>query len=278
MKQVCLIAATLLLFNGFVCATSKHPKPVDECACTTAGKQAPQTDQRGTESSPLSIKLLNTGENAAEAAEKADAVKHTEQTERWTVDLTFVLVGATILQFGALLWQGWQIRRQITLAHEEFVASHRPKFVIREPHLAVIHCPADPPEKVDYQIRFALTNAGETEGTLVESFVVVMEMSKDGWTHLGVEGTHDFFGHIALPAGGHREITIDMRPKISETITKNLTFHRQYPEWNEILFLRGTVVYGDENGINRRTAFCRHLEYSTLRFRRTDDPDYEYCD
>jgi hypothetical protein len=88
-----------------------------------------------------------------------------DESARHLVWLTGGLVVATVLQFGALLWQGCQIRRQITLARDEFIASHRPRFDIREPYLATIHCPADPPENIAYQARFVLANYGESNGT-----------------------------------------------------------------------------------------------------------------
>jgi hypothetical protein len=107
-----------------------------------------------------------------------------------------------------------------------------------------------------------------------------MEMSNKGWTHFGVEGDRapNEFGSITLPAGGHQDIVFNMAPKATELISRNLDLHRQYPDWGDVLFFRGALVYVDESGVRRRTSFCRPLEYSTMRFRRIDDPDYDYRD
>jgi hypothetical protein len=44
------------------------------------------------------------------------------------------------------------------------------------------------------------------------------------------------------------------------------------------VYVVGYVIYIDNLGISRRTAFCRQLDYSTGRFAAVSDADYEYAD
>jgi hypothetical protein len=277
MKGIWLALAAVVAGCGI---TASQGKPVQKCACAAASQQAAEADKRGTESSPLSVKLLNTGESDAEAAQKSASIEHTEQSEKWTIWLTFFLVAATVLQFFALLWQGKQLRRQIKLGNDEFIASHRPRFVIREPYLAVIHCPAEPPEKVAHQVRFILANAGESNGTVVEGFATIMLIPANTWKHLSVEDDAPLndFGPITLPAGAFRRVVRTLPAEDSEVVAKTLAMHEDNQPLPGRLFLRGFVAYVDGNGTKRRTAFCRPVDPGTKRFITTADRDYDYCD
>ena len=41
---------------------------------------------------------------------------------------------------------------------------------------------------------------------------------------------------------------------------------------------RGTILYSDDNGFERRTSFARQWEMETKRFKVVDDPENEYVD
>jgi hypothetical protein len=51
-----------------------------------------------------------------EAAEKLAEQERKASADRWTIGLTGVLAFATLMQFAALLWQGRQLRRNVTVA------------------------------------------------------------------------------------------------------------------------------------------------------------------
>jgi hypothetical protein len=169
----------------------------------------------------------------------------------------------------------------VKLGRDEFIASHRPKFEIREPYLATIQCPADGTERIAHQVRFILANSGDGAGTIVEGFALVMEIPHGRWQHLAVEkgekGVNNF-GAIALAAGAHEDKTIDLPAGISEMIVSNFTRHERNEPMVPRIFLRGYVGYVDKAGTRRRTAFCRPLDYGTKMFVRTDDRDYDYAD
>ena len=44
------------------------------------------------------------------------------------------------------------------------------------------------------------------------------------------------------------------------------------------IIIYGYIVYSDERGNTRTTAFCRAWDFGIERFRNIDDPDYEYED
>lgn len=92
--------------------------------------QESQSDQRGTKTMPLTVKLLNTGKSDAEATQEANTVKEHTQLDtwvgKWTIRLTSALVLATVLQFGALLYQGYWVRRSVKGAEYVITKGQRP--------------------------------------------------------------------------------------------------------------------------------------------------------
>jgi hypothetical protein len=85
----------------------------------TAPENSPQNtdqDKRGTEDSPLTVKLLNTGKSEPEAAQEAQRIKEQTTRERWatnwSIGLTAALVFAAFLQFSGLIGQIFVYRKQ----------------------------------------------------------------------------------------------------------------------------------------------------------------------
>ena len=70
---------------------------------------------------------------------------------------TFVLAGVSG-------WQGWMIRKQIALAREEFISTHRPKIVLRDVDL------------IGNEIYYMLVNIGGTEATIIESWIMLRRL------------------------------------------------------------------------------------------------------
>ena len=48
------------------------------------------------------------------------------------------------------------------------------------------------------------------------------------------------------------------------------------PEMPNCLYFIGYILYRDDIGVGRRTAFCRLYNFQTKRFEIVKDPDYEY--
>jgi hypothetical protein len=180
---------------------------------------------------------------------------------------------------GAFTWVLARVTgRQVRLGREEFIASHRPKFEIREPYLATIQCPTDSTERIAHQVRVILANSGDGPGTVVEGFALVMEIPHGSWKHLAVEKGVNNFGPISLAAGAHEDKAIDLPADVSRMIVGNFTRHERNEPMVPRIFLRGHVGYVDKAGTRRRTAFCRPLDYGTKMFVRTANPDYDYAD
>ena len=98
--------------SAVLAQTAQRPlEPGQEQNRPANSANAAQADQRGTEQSPIAIKLLNTGKSDAEAADEAKRISEKDQLDQWSakwiVILTLALVTATVLQFGALLYQGY---------------------------------------------------------------------------------------------------------------------------------------------------------------------------
>ena len=96
----------------------------------TAPENSPQNtdqDKRGTENSPLTVKLLNTGKSDPEAAQEAQRIKEQTARERWatnwTIGLTAALVFAAFLQFSGLVGQIIVYRKQAGLMQKALSAT-----------------------------------------------------------------------------------------------------------------------------------------------------------
>lgn len=96
-------------------SSEKQPGAADSSKTTNK-------DERGTEAAPLSVKLLNTGKSAEEAAEETRRIKQQTADERWvsnwTIGLTSALAFATLLQFCALLWQARRLRQAVIATND----------------------------------------------------------------------------------------------------------------------------------------------------------------
>lgn len=173
---------------------------------------------------------------------------------------------------------GTSDRTSGALGRDEFIASHRPKFEIREPYLATIKCPTDDTERIAHQVRFILANSGDGPGIVVEGFALVLEIPHGSWKHFAVEKGVNNFGPISLAAGAHEDKTIDLSSQASEMILSNFSRHEMNESHVPRIFLRGYVGYTDKAGTKRRTAFCRPLDYGTKMFVRVNNSDYDYVD
>jgi hypothetical protein len=93
----------------------KHP----EQQATPQNSHADSTnDQRGTEKSPISVKLLNTGKSAAETTQEAQQIEEQNNTNWWIVRLTIAAVGVGVLQLVAFIVQAGVLLKTITAMRE----------------------------------------------------------------------------------------------------------------------------------------------------------------
>ncbi|MBU6479196.1 MAG: hypothetical protein KGS09_01470 [Nitrospirae bacterium] len=113
---VCWINVILLLIIGTVYAHAKNPGPSladtvqnPKSNATQENKQA-EEDRRGTEKSPVVIKVLATPELQVTTKKSADEHRDYSSSEWWLVYATLILCTATIgLMFFTLkLWGGYK--------------------------------------------------------------------------------------------------------------------------------------------------------------------------
>jgi hypothetical protein len=74
--------------------------------------QAAQRDQRGTDSFPVSVKLLNSGKTAEERADEAKRIDRQETNNDWTMALTGLLALANIGLVLVAIWQRQTLNAQ----------------------------------------------------------------------------------------------------------------------------------------------------------------------
>ncbi|MBZ9706928.1 hypothetical protein LB543_09370 [Mesorhizobium sp. ESP7-2] len=170
-----------------------------------------------------------------------------------------------------LLWV--ETRQSVRLAREEFVASHRPRIVVREVHEPTTYGPSM------FTISFTLANVGESRGTVIDCDV------------FGEFAYTPTFLDVPRP---RREPRIDPFPDVpsiplaaGESITMGFPFHDVMTDDDRIQkssdprglpFFVGRIVYVDDNQVRRNTVFRRRYNPATRRFRAWDDPELEYAD
>jgi hypothetical protein len=188
------------------------------------------------------------------------------------------VIGLGILTLAAIITQCVIYWRQAKIMERGLAANRRPKFLIREAHLAVIHCPGEPVEQTTYQVRCILANAGEAIGTVVESYGTVMQIEHSTWKQLSAEDDINMFGSLSLTAGAYKTIEFFIPTEDFEMIGINLAMHADGQPMTPGLFFRGSLAYIDGNGVRRRTAFCRRLDPGTRNFVNPGASEYEYAD
>jgi hypothetical protein len=168
-------------------------------------------------------------------------------------------------------------RDQIKLARDEFISTHRPRIILREAITGALM------DGAPIAIICHFANIGETKGTIIRSSIDVNVFSGDRvLIHGSIEVKNDL-GKIIL---GPSTATL-------------IRFRKEAPNWNHERFgtktfqttdgfitrrdpkihLIGQIMYMDDLGVPRRTAFVRELVPERQRFYRIpDEPDLDYAD
>jgi hypothetical protein len=169
--------------------------------------------------------------------------------------LTGVLAVVGIVTSGLTLWQ-------IRLARAEFLASNRPKLVVRN----VIR------DNGAEKFAFLLINKGKAACTVVESVIVLRANVDDVPIISDTEGINDI-GRLRFDQGKARRIEVE--PKSEGEEVGQTAFDLGFLESYKI---RGVIIYEDDVGIRRRTVFTRILKKGKDVFERVDEPDADYAD
>jgi hypothetical protein len=164
-------------------------------------------------------------------------------------------------------------RENIEFARLEFNAAHRPQLVIRESHI-LIPTGRSPAAGV----RFLVANAGSGPADIVESFVILEFNDTATLLPLQPPDHSNSIGPIRIEPGNSIEREFGSNINFP-MYTNEQGRHMAHPgNVTPRIWLRGFIVYLDNNRVRRRMAFCRGYDFKDRRFRAGDDPNYEYSD
>jgi len=267
MMRAFLIAAPMLMAFCALASSRVEAAPQKN---NSSAQSHPETkvDQRGTDKAPLSIeplsvKLLNTGDSEAEAAQKSEGITEQERTNWWTIRLTLALMAATVLQFGAVFWQGILFRRQtglvkkqIELAREEFISTHRPKMIMRDASRLW--------ESGESIFIYSLVNIGGTSAEIVESWIFEEVVHENTPIRNARPLGHSDLGSIRFAAGQSRDFRFTNKMRCPGADDKLA------------LYFAGSIRFKDDLGNLRSTIFRR--KFDGIRFFESGNLDHEYSD
>jgi hypothetical protein len=260
---------------------------------TAEPNKTPVGDQRGTDQSPISVKILPTAESAERAAAEArredQKTANDDRIARFTERLFWATVALSVIavfQFLAFLWQGAQLQRTVRATEKEFLASHRPRMRLK--HMWLIDQTAwrmgGP-----FEVNLDIVNVGDTTGgitwinydtlILAPNLRLPQRPTYDEFTGEPGLRTTRFRTNTPLRSG----VTL-ARPVCDGRILDDTEVHDIL--WGERrLYLIGTIEYVDSTGV-RQTGFCRQFTYNSYppdpqdfgRFEIYNDYDYEFED
>jgi len=157
--------------------------------------------------------------------------------------------------------------QQITLARDEFLASHRPHMTIHQVTLLPDYSGARPDE-APLEAEFAIINSGTSAGTVISS---------------AVELSYLYYDEIMpLRRMRRNEVIIPVRYEMGMADTRRikgddlsgLAFDEAGdPGFTKKLYLRGWLLYADDRERRRTTYFCWEYDRALERFRLTDDSE-----
>ena len=116
-------------------------------------------------------------------------------------------------------------------------------------------------------VKFAVVNVGDTEAHLVGSRVVVDFFPEK--PPIDFNGVDVIQPRRFLPGASDSYIATSNRKWLILRSEYNPSRH---------LFVHGQIVYRNDLGTTFTTSFCRIWNVAANRFKRTDDPHYEYED
>ena len=274
-----LLIAILALLIGVSNVSSQEAsnhKPITQKQQKTEQKQAPPENIPVPVQETKSEVIKDTSKKPDNHPdERLDIDRQLAEYTRQLASFTLALVVVTAILAGIAIWQGIQMKATVSLAREEFNATHRPRIVVRR---------ISPIEEggAITGIQYTVHNVGDTECTITA-------ISDQIWMPGAARDLP------AIPAyTPHREQLIPLEcngsmairhPDTESEFIDELNFLFGFAEESNpghvviprLLFL-GYVNYIDRAGTKRQTAFLRQFNFTTKRFSPIDHPEYEYQD
>lgn len=196
-------------------------------------------------------------------------------------DFTELLAVATGLLFAATTWLAWLTYRGVKLGRDEFVATHRPRMIVRfvqGPWTTAYDETVQPLGSDFPRARAFITvvNVGESNGTIFEYGGAMGHYIAGQWVPPGIDATAKPVTPIKLGSGQRHIFEIISPEGIYFETVAGLAKTGQL---QGITILGGSIRYKDDAGIVRETAFWRtHDPTRTDDFERYEGEQQEYAD
>lgn len=202
-------------------------------------------------------------------------------------DATIAIATVLIAIFTLTLWRSthalWDAgQEQLRLARDEFLATHRPKLIVRQMgwdgpgHPGIDLGGEDDDTREAITIRFQIVNQGAVKATIANINVTLVPMvpsrSEPFPGSRPVDVRNNSGRHIEVASGGV------FNYHTAEIRLENRTDWLHMTHDSPTVFVVGFVRYQDDIGTPYRTHFLRRLDRAQGRFLPEPDPEYEYQD
>src|SRR5258706_2667824 len=279
MKLRYLVTALALLAAGASDSWGQSQQPTPPPTQPAQTNQTSKPYERGTEQSPVIVKVLPTKEGEEKAG--ADASHEDEKTEndrrlaRFTELLFWATCALSVIALFQLIvfgWQGIQLKRAVSAAKEatelgnkEFISTHRPRITVYSLAFAGSMTDANP-----VPISFRYVNSGDSDakvtgiGSHIFRLTQTMLPGEIQFKHEEITPPIDF------PSGMH-----GVKLTLATIRPATVIAAGGRPDTQKIVCV-GYVLYRDGNGTRRQTGFCRQFDLAAGRWIKMQDDEYEY--
>jgi hypothetical protein len=275
MKYFLLVVA--LLFSGYSYSnTSSNNKSIEH----PDTKTNTQYVDAKVDTSSLEKTIRESIQGASEKSNAETDQKSNSDAllTQYTGDLsnyTLWLVIATGVLAVIGIFQSCAIWKQIKLAREEFISTHRPRLIVRNISLD------SKEEKTD--IIYSVVNAGGSEATVIQSLISVEVIyPRTPIRNLRADG-NDVIGREVFDIGETKDFRFPVEDSVASSITLTILADRfpdvrRFTNWDDepTIHFTGSLIYKDRMGKNRTSVFRR--KFSSIGFVKTNDEDHEYAD
>jgi len=291
-----LIASALLLSAAKQgSAASKNPRPNQHEKSPTKLPDAAQQQEEKEFLSTLQssqaafLETLRTIERQAKAEREENSPKpETYSSPSVRIQIGLLIVGVVYSILAALQWAA--INRQAKISNKTLQMQFRPRIKVRNVVTQLIPVIKDEPEYDAILLgnspiagHFCIVNVGGTDATVTEVHAEVtwqyfeLPMSRP----YDEKTPHPLSNPVTLKSGQsitwpfESAIALDINPY---RITRPDAWKDNQTRPPRRLYVLGVIVYVDDLGLERRTAFCRCLDPTIKRFVVVRDADYEHAE
>jgi hypothetical protein len=171
------------------------------------------------------------------------------------------------------------IEEQSRIASATLATQFRPRVIVRSVKLDPVSCVIyDRRDDGKWKIEVMLTNIGGTISQ-VQRCDVRFDLYAENGSSYDTVGAQTLDEPFELRPGDRHVLELNLPGDKFRTILHAMETafanHATKLVWP---MCRGTILYSDDNGFERRTGFIRQWEIETKRFKVVDDPENEYAD